>query len=586
MQSLHKNRGNRSARFTSRSQANINRPLGLPRRLTILMALVLASLATAVTTAGTLRVWTSADGKFSTIAEFISTNGVTVELERHDGRVVRVPVAKLSKSDREFIHQQQTGSVAEGERPDVAGMSSRQLERQARESDTASEALLLYQFFLARTDLPAIERTHAEQRIKHWQNLALKGAIRMGKDWVTREEAEAAKEKAEEKIEMAIEFLRIRNGELAEQALREASKLDPASLKADFLMGVVYGLYMDNDYKAARHFEECVERDPGSVSARNNLAISLCLMGKFNDSVEHFEMAVSLSPQAPQLAHNIASLIGLADSPIVNISKRKLQVMSDLYATILKENRHSKPNPTNYLYYMPPSGVDFGRGIGNSAPESRSVVVGSGTGWVIQPNMIVTNEHVVEDSDGLLVLDPKDPNKRLAASVVAVDKTRDLALVRCTELDAPPLRISRTLPRRGSDVMVLGYPLGPAMGNNLKATRGAMVAMPDAANDGLCLYDALTNPGNSGGPLCDKSGRVVGVVRAIMGDKGGGAYGAAIPLSTAALFLDQHLSSLYYEDSVGSPMSWPDVDQEVSPSTVLILIKENIRTDLDWSRKR
>ena len=110
-------------------------------------------------------------------------------------------------------------------------------------------------------------------------------------------------------------------------------------------------------------------------------------------------------------------------------------------------------------------------------------------------------------STGLLVLDPKNPHgEPLAAELIAESEKPDLALVRCKALDAPPVRLVEKLPTRGTDIMVLGYPLGPTFGTTLKSTRGAVVAMPDAAVDNMFLYDAVTNPGNSGGPLCDKCG--------------------------------------------------------------------------------
>ena len=106
-----------------------------------------------------------------------------------------------------------------------------------------------------------------------------------------------------------------------------------------------------------------------------------------------------------------------------------------------------------------------------------------------------------------------------------------------------------------------------------------MVAMPDAANDNLCLYDALTNPGNSGGPLVDKSGQVVGVVRAITGHQGG-AYGAAIPMEQALPFFRKHVKTLKVVSAPGKILDWPEVDGRVAPSTVLILQKQSTQSGL------
>jgi S1-C subfamily serine protease len=205
---------------------------------------------------------------------------------------------------------------------------------------------------------------------------------------------------------------------------------------------------------------------------------------------------------------------------------------------------------------------------------------------VIHPHVILTNEHVVKGASGLLVLNPKDPRgDPLPAELLAVSDKFDLALVRCESLDALPLNLTENLPARGTDIMVLGYPLGPSFGTTLKSTRGAMVAMPDPALDHMFLYDAITNPGNSGGPLCDKSGRVAGVVRAVTGSVGG-TYGAGIPISDAIPFIRQHVPNLAALSKEAKEVDWPTVDAMVAPSTVLILTREDLRADAIAGRKR
>jgi S1-C subfamily serine protease len=185
----------------------------------------------------------------------------------------------------------------------------------------------------------------------------------------------------------------------------------------------------------------------------------------------------------------------------------------------------------------------------------------------------------VEGASGLLVLDPKNSKaEAIPAELIAISDELDLALVRCNGLNAPAVRLVEKLPPRGSDIMVLGYPLGPSFGTTLKSTRGSMVAMPDPTLDNMCLYDAITNPGNSGGPLCDKTGRVAAVVRAVTGHVGG-SYGAAIPVANALPFIRQHIPNFAVSATKVDELDWPAVDALVAPSTVLILTKEDLHTD-------
>jgi hypothetical protein len=59
----------------------------------------------------------------------------------------------------------------------------------------------------------------------------------------------------------------------------------------------------------------------------------------------------------------------------------------------------------------------------------------------------------------------------------------------------------------------------------------------------------------------------------------GGTYGAGIPIADAMSFVRQHVPELKIETSAADELDWPTVDAMVSPSTVLILTKENLRTD-------
>jgi Tfp pilus assembly protein PilF len=103
--------------------------------------------------------------------------------------------------------------------------------------------------------------------------------------------------------------LRLANGDLARKALEEASKLDPDSIQADFLMGVVYSAIANNDKKAQLHFEKCLKREPGNVSVLNNLAITLVFQKKYGQAVQYWKTAATNSPKFKGLSQNIGSLI-------------------------------------------------------------------------------------------------------------------------------------------------------------------------------------------------------------------------------------------------------------------------------------
>ena len=141
--------------------------------------------------------------------------------------------------------------------------------------------------------------------------------------------------------------------------------------------------------------------------------------------------------------------------------------------------------------------------------------VGSGTGFVVAREHVLTNRHVATLENRtpavLRVIDPATGLPR-DAEVIALAGDRDLALLRVPGLNAPPVPLETRPPRRGEDVMILGYPESGVLGTGLKATRGIITALPDAAVSGMLLFDAVANPGNSGGPVCTERGTVCGVL--------------------------------------------------------------------------
>jgi S1-C subfamily serine protease len=204
----------------------------------------------------------------------------------------------------------------------------------------------------------------------------------------------------------------------------------------------------------------------------------------------------------------------------------------------------------------------------------------SGTGFVVAAGgRILTNRHVVSGHGTVSVSFPhrKDP---VPARVLARDALRDLALIEAhvpEGVDPRPLRLSgsRTV-QRGERVAAFGYPLGTVFGQGLKLTTGVVTALPERGNDNMLLLDAKVNPGNSGGPLCDSSGNVVGMItRMTIGHLGEGlpleSYGLAIPGNELDRFVRQHVSDFKPVPSSSRPLGWEEIDRQVSDSVVMIV---------------
>jgi len=149
-----------------------------------------------------------------------------------------------------------------------------------------------------------------------------------------------------------------------------------------------------------------------------------------------------------------------------------------------------------------------------------------GTGWVVEPGVVVTNAHVVA-GEPETVLQRQDGSE-VDATLVAFDPERDLAVLSSPELGLPALPVGESaVDQRGA---VFGHPGGGPLELSPFITRQRITAVgtdiygsPGTERDVLVLASDLA-PGDSGSPLIDTAGQVVGVAFAIAPDRDGVAY--------------------------------------------------------------
>lgn len=136
----------------------------------------------------------------------------------------------------------------------------------------------------------------------------------------------------------------------------------------------------------------------------------------------------------------------------------------------------------------------------------------TGTGFMVAPGLIITNDHVISECGRIEIV---ANDGRRPATLVDAESTIDLALLRVYGLPKNFAKVRSEFPLElGEQVMVFGFPLSGALSSTGNFTIGnvsSLRGLRDAA--GQIQITAPVQPGNSGGPIIDTKGQVVGVVR-------------------------------------------------------------------------
>ena len=180
---------------------------------------------------------------------------------------------------------------------------------------------------------------------------------------------------------------------------------------------------------------------------------------------------------------------------------------------------------------------------GRNGPDSVPDPVGAGSGVLVAPDgYILTNHHVVEKADHLRVT--LTDGTSVGAVIVGSDPPNDLAVIRAEGGGLPYAALGdSSLLRAGQLVIAMGNPFGfqstvstgviSALGRGLRTREGRLI-------ENVIQHTAPLNPGNSGGPLVDSRGRVVGINTAIIAIAQG--IGFSIPTNTGRYVISQLLT--------------------------------------------
>jgi len=245
----------------------------------------------------------------------------------------------------------------------------------------------------------------------------------------------------------------------------------------------------------------------------------------------HSTISAEAAP-TPQGLPEFREIVRSNKASVVNITVSSKQRSSGPMAFGNRDDDDDgQGNPFNQLPDNSPF-RDFFRGFGQQRPQEREMQ-GSGSGFIIAADgKILTNAHVVDGAETVTVR--LSDNTEYQARVIGKDKQSDVALLKIDAKNLPVVKLGN------SDQLSVGewvLAIGSPFGLDYSATQGIVSALsrslPNETYVPFIQTDAAVNPGNSGGPLFNTRGEVVGINSQIYSNTGSYAgLSFAIPINT------------------------------------------------------
>lgn len=230
----------------------------------------------------------------------------------------------------------------------------------------------------------------------------------------------------------------------------------------------------------------------------------------------------------PMVPTDFSGIVERAGPAVVNISVTGKATRRSDNADEADPNDPNNPFNEFFKRFGPQFGQQF------QQPRGPQIMRGLGSGFIISPDgLILTNAHVIDGAQEVTV--KLTDRREFKAKVLGIDKQTDVALIRIPAKDLPTVQIGNSsLLKVGEPVLAIGSPYG----FDNTATAGIVSAksrnLPDDNYVPFIQTDVAVNPGNSGGPLFNLKGQVVGINSQIYTQTGGyQGLSFAIPIDVA-----------------------------------------------------
>jgi len=232
---------------------------------------------------------------------------------------------------------------------------------------------------------------------------------------------------------------------------------------------------------------------------------------------------------------SVAAAVGLPDMSEIVARNSPAVVNVSMSGKVKNRNMPELPglDPNDPFY-------EFFRHFGVPQQRGERRVSGQGSGFIVREDgLILTNAHVIESADEVIVR--LNDKREFKAKVLGADKATDVAVLKIEARDLPTVKIGSTASTRvGEWVLAIGSPFGFESSASAGIVSAKSRSLPDDNYVPFIQTDVAVNPGNSGGPLFNMAGEVIGINSQIYSRTGGyQGLSFAIPIDVAMSIQDQ-----------------------------------------------